>query len=285
MGAGVGALRLTDLLAAARLFAGPVPHLRDVPPAGPQVPHLVEVALRAVDPHVRAQVLDPLGRRRAVPSLGRPAPLLLPELFPAAPGGASAGARQVDATTCGAAVLVLLRLAGDPESALALARAPGGARQAFASMQRETHARTRRWWPQALGTPPWGAAREARYSSVRYTHRVVGARDPSQGPRGVLAAAVAAAAAGVPVPLYTGGDLRRGPAAAVPRHVVLLADVRDVAGRATVTLYEPSSGALHAMPTDALRGPGGGPRAERARLRALGGWPHVVWAVLPREAR
>ena len=117
----------------------------------------------------------------------------------------------------------------------------------------------------------------ARYGPVRYGHRVVGGRTR---PR-VLTAAVAAAAAGVPVPLYTGGDLAGGPSTAVPRHVVLLTAVRD----GLATLYEPSSGGLHAVPARALDAPLDAPD-ERAALRAaLGGWPHVVWALLPRDAR
>lgn len=288
------ALRLTDLLEAAGVFCGPVPPpppaWRAAPPPAPPVAHAVEVALRGVDPTVRSRVLDPLGREREAPRPGRPVPLLLPELAAGSRPGSrpvqlAPEARQVDETTCGAAVLAVLRLAGDPASALALARDPQGARHAFAARQRETHARTRRFWPRGLGTPPWGAAREARYGAVRYTHRVVGGREPSEGSRAVLRAAVAAASAGIPVPLYTGGDLGHGVTTAVPRHVVLLTAVQEAGGGPTATLYEPSSGALHALPVDALRSADGAPRAQASRRRALGGWPHVVWAVLPREER
>ncbi|WP_344006621.1 hypothetical protein, partial [Isoptericola halotolerans] len=251
-------------------------------------------------PEARARVLDPLGRDGDVPRPGRPAPLLLPELVPGLPGGPTAGrpgspARQVDATTCGAAVLVMLRLAGDAASALALAVDPRGAWEAFARRQREVHARARRLWPGRLGTPPWGAAREARYGPlrgkrpgagpVRYTHRVVRRSEPPEGPRSVLAAALASAGAGIPVPLYTGGDLRGGVSTAVPRHVVLLTAVRPTDAGPVATVYEPSSGALHAVPVDALRAPGTDDADRVARRRALGGWPHVVWALLPREER
>lgn len=255
-------LRLTDLLAAVRLFRGPVPAATAAPDAGPEV---------------RMAVPDLLGRRQATPQVGRPVPLLLP-------GSQPSVARQVDATTCGAAVLVLLRLAGDPAEALTLARHPGGAAHRFAALQRETHSRARRWWPRSLGTPPWGAAREARYGPVRYTHRVIG-RHRASGRDDVLRAALAAASAGIPVPLYTGGDLGRGATTAVPRHVVLLTAVRESEAGSTATLYEPSSGALHAVPAEALVaspvGPGADPRTTTARLRALGGWQHVVWALLP----
>jgi hypothetical protein len=51
-------------------------------------------------------------------------------------------------------------------------------------------------------------------------------------------------------------------------------------------LYEPSSGSLHAVPVAALMRPDESGPADRAALTAaLGGWPHVVWALLPRDAR
>ncbi|MFC7876525.1 hypothetical protein [Isoptericola sp. NPDC057391] len=278
------ALRATDVLALVGACGGPAPA---PPPAGrfarPDVPVDLVPALEALAPAVRARVLDPLGRDGPPPAPGRPRTLALP-----AADGDPAPARQVDERTCGAAVLAMLGLAGDPRRALELSRWPAGAATAFAAQQRDLHARTTRGpgglplWPTALGTPPWGAARVARYGRVRYTHRVVGGRTA----RTVLGAAVDAAAAGVPVPLYSGGDLAGGAATAVPRHVVLLTAVRgDVA-----TLYEPSAARLHAVPVAALvagRGSGGGPAsADREPLApALGGWPHVVWALLPRDAR
>ncbi|MFC8597725.1 hypothetical protein [Isoptericola sp. NPDC057191] len=274
--------RLTDVLAAAGVFGGPLPV---TPPAGrfarPVVPEDVARRLAALSPATRAWVRDPLGRTAPLPVPGRPRLLTLP-----AADGVLVPARQVDERSCGPAVLGLLGLAGDPRGALGLVRRPDGTATAFAALQRELHLRATRtaWrlptWPGALGTPPWGAARVARYGRVRYTHRVVGGR----AARDVLAAALTAAARGVPVPLYTGGDLARGAATAVPRHVVLLTAVRD----GLATLYEPSSGRLHAVPVRALAAPDGrarrGPDGEVLR-RALGGWPHVVWALLPHDAR
>ncbi|MCK9792214.1 hypothetical protein M1843_00450 [Isoptericola sp. 4D.3] len=278
------ALRATDVLAAVGAFAGRPPAS---PPAGrfarPEVPDGLVPALAALAGPERAWVLDPLGRDAPPPRPGRPRPLTL------AADGEAAPARQVDERTCGAAVLAMLLVAGDPRRGLELGRRPPGVAGSFAALQRTLHARTTRGpgglplWPAALGTPPWGAARVARYGRVRYTHRVVGRYGTrrSDGTR-VLAAALAAAAAGVPVPLYTGGDLARGPAAAVPRHVVLLTAVRD----GLAVLYEPSSARLHAVPAPALTGAGAASAVDRARTTAaLGGWPHVVWALLPRDAR
>jgi len=271
-------LRLTDVLASLGAFAGPVPL---PPPAGrfdrPEVPADLAPALATLAPAVRARVLDPLGRGEPPPAPGRPRTLSLPGAEVDAP------ARQVDERTCGAAVLAMLRLAGDPRRALEVCRWPAGAAAAFVVAQRELHARAVRgpggvpWWPAALGTPPWGAARAARYGRVRYSHRVVGGRTA----RRVLGAAVEAVARGVPVPLYTGGDLARGVSTAVPRHVVLLTAVHD----GVATLYEPSSGRLHAVPIPALVAAGREGGDRRLLTAALGGWPHVVWALLPLDAR
>ncbi|MFE5308345.1 hypothetical protein [Isoptericola sp. NPDC056605] len=272
-------VRVTDVLALVGAFAGPAPV---PPPVGrfgrPEVPGDLVPALDALAPAVRARVLDPLGREDPPPVPGRPRTLVLP-----ASDGVVAPARQVDERTCGAAVLALLALAGDPRLALGLSRGPHGVGAAFAAAQRVLHARATRGpgglplWPAALGTPPWGAARVARYGRVRYGHRVVGGRTA----RTVLGAAVEAAGAGVPVPLYTGGDLAGGASTAVPRHVVLLTTVRS----GVATVYEPSAGRLHAVPVAGLVAGARGRRDDRLLAPALGGWPHVVWALLPRDAR
>ena len=275
-------LRVSDVLAAVGAFSGRPP----APPSAgrfdrPAVPDDLAPLLADLAPAARAWVLDPLGRDAPQPVPGRPRALTLP-----AAEGVVAPARQVDERSCGPAVLAMLRLAGDPRRALEVSRWPEGAAPAFAAQQRALHRETAHGvrglpvWPAVLGTPPWGAARVARYGRVRYTHRVVGGRTAP----GVLAAALAAAAAGVPVPLYTGGDLARGAATAVPRHVVLLTAVRG----GLATLYEPSSGRLHAVPRAELEAAVGSRRADvagRVPEAALGGWPHVVWALLPRDAR
>lgn len=205
---------------------------------------------------------------------------------------------QTDATTCGSASLVVVAAAGDPslrawllhgtapegtgppefgwlDAASRAVGESGSAQDRFALLQRATKRRSNRRallglpWPSALGTPPWGAARTARCGSTRYTHRIVTDTSPRQSRR-VLTQAVEAAARGFPVLLYTGGDTRGGPAAAVPRHVVVLHARPD----GSLALYEPSRGSDHATTLDELV-EGGAPRA------ALGGWSHVVWAVLP----
>ncbi|PFG42519.1 hypothetical protein ATJ88_1181 [Isoptericola jiangsuensis] len=266
-------LRLTDLVAGVRLFSGSSGALPATPPSAP--PDDVERALRELDPAVARWVRDPLARSRP-PQRWVPRVLVLP-------GGHVA--RQTSPVTCGAAVLTMLALAGDARLALRLARAADPT-AAFSAAQQRVHAASTRGpaglslWPRALGTPPWGAAAQARFGPVRYTHRVVG-RDAAA----VLGQAVTAAGQGLPVPLYSGGDLSGGPGRAVPRHVVLLAGVRGSGAEAAATLYEPSSGTLHTLPVAVLLEAPAEPRARAARTRALGGWPHVVWAVLPCEPR
>ncbi|MFE4465659.1 hypothetical protein ACFRCR_11130 [Oerskovia sp. NPDC056781] len=292
--------------------------------------HPEQVADRLVDalatlrPWERAHVLDPL--RRAVPvrawGLGAPADGS-PTTGPDARFGeplvlGSARAVQVDGTTCGSAVLAVLAAAGDPVVGLWLVAGTDVSRGAsvhvvtegeadatareletssgrFAALQRLLQARTTHAalgplpWPTGLGTPPWTAARDARYADVRYTHRIV----PGDGAQDrVLASALRSAAAGVPVPLYTGGDLGTGWSTAVPRHVVLLADVsvppeprKDASARfggRWCSVYEPSTGTMHRLRVaDLLAGVGEDGEPGRGVRRALGGWSHVTWAVLP----
>ncbi|WP_264031927.1 hypothetical protein [Cellulosimicrobium sp. SH8] len=305
---GLGALRVTDL---ARLV--PARAVPQAPPGGVYRPdggtdralglarraghpedrvRALAGTLGALDPRARRAVVDPLGRTASVTSRDdrRVRPLEL--------GGEPA--RQTDATTCGSAVLGLLAAAGDPVLALWLATGlrpgddpgpggrswPGGAAR-FGELQRVVKRRTNHAalgplpWPASLGTPPWGAARAARHADVRYTERVVAADRDERGP--VVRAALVAAARGVPVPLFTGGDLALGVATAVPRHVVLLTDVDADDGTVSgararrCRVYEPSSGTVHDLDVASLLD---GARQPAVRS-ALGGWPHVCWALLP----
>ncbi|UKJ64272.1 hypothetical protein H1Q78_02055 [Cellulosimicrobium cellulans] len=300
LGDALGALRATDLarIASARTVPPPPPggvyrpddgteHALDLARrAGHPAPRVRALAatLGTLDPGTRRAVVDPL---RRVVSGGWSGPRDPASVRPLEVGGAPA--RQTDATTCGSAVLALLAAAGDPVLALWLvtglvpgetapvpAPLPEGAAR-FRVLQQEVKRRTNRAalgplpWPAALGTPPWGAARTARYADLRYVERVVvGARSEQ-----VVRAALVAAARGVPVPLFTGGDLALGIATAVPRHVVLLTDADARTRRCRV--YEPSAGTVHDLGAASLLD---GARTPDV-LRALGGWPHVCWALLP----
>ncbi|MCR6493885.1 hypothetical protein [Cellulomonas sp. P24] len=211
----------------------------------------------------------------------------------------TAAARQTDGTTCGSAVLTMLAAAGDPLLALWLAvgstcggyrppelqdvdldTPPGqdpdaGAAARFGAVQESIKRRSNRGallgcpWPAALGTPPWGAARVARFPGVGYRSVLVDDTRTSEV-SAVVSRAARALDHGVPVPLYVGGDLGSGIAAAVPRHVVLLTGHDGD----RVTVYEPSQGRVHDVAVEELvRSSGPSP--------ALGGWSHVDWALLP----
>lgn len=228
-------------------------------------------------------------------------------LRPGSGGTVRLGARpavQTSPTTCGSAVLVLLAAAGDPVVAAWLATGEvlgalppdlagvttvagddPGAR--FGRAQRAMLRATARRalgpfpWPVAFGTPPWTAARHARFPGVRYVQRPVDDGDRAAMDR-ILAAIRAATARGVPVPLFTGGDPAHGLETAVPRHVVLAVPGGGSSGlpgawagdAGDLSIYEPTTGRVHRVPPTALV-------ARREAHPALGHWPHVVWALLP----
>jgi hypothetical protein len=290
------ALQLTTVLR--RLgFGGvlPAPPADDASPApaAPQV-DLAEVLARAraagahesacaalaelwpgMDPRTQAQVASPLQAEAGtgVVRLG------------------TAAARQTDQTSCGSAVLVMLAAAGDPLLALWLVTGElcagylppqaydtgpeSGVVRRFGAAQYAMKRSSVRGallglpWPAAFGTPPWGAARVAGFPGVSYRSLLV---DDTRHDEitAVLDRAGRALDRGIPVPLYVGGDLTGGIAAAVPRHVVLLTG-RD---GDVVSVYEPSEGRLHEVPLSTLVHPDG-------PAPALGGWWHVCWAVLP----
>lgn len=204
----------------------------------------------------------------------------------------TAAARQSDGTTCGSSVLAMLAAAGDPTLAywlvtgrtLAGYRPPeidgigdaAGPAVRFGDLQDALQHRSNARavlgllpWPPALGTPPWGAAQVARFPGVAYRSVLVDDTRSAEVAV-VLARAARALDRGVPVPLYTGGDLAMGLATAIPRHVVLLT-ARTADG---FSVYEPSTGRLLALTTDEMTSP-------RGPVPALGGWSHVCWALLP----
>lgn len=204
----------------------------------------------------------------------------------------TAAARQTDGTTCGSSVLAMLAAAGDPTLAywlvtgrtLAGYRSPeldgvgdaAGPAVRFGDLQealkRRSNARAVLGllpWPAALGTPPWGAARVARFPGVAYRSVLVDDTRPAEVAV-VLNRAARALDRGVPVPLYTGGDAAMGLATAIPRHVVLLTS-RTPDG---FTVYEPSTGRLLALTTDEVT-------SSQGPIPALGDWSHVCWALLP----
>jgi hypothetical protein len=187
------------------------------------------------------------------------------------PGGQDRlGARidQVDATTCGTAVLLVLATGADPVLALSLTAPddqpddPGfGTR--FDRRQLLVHRQSNLCWPRALGTTPWGMTRwlarratgvgpyRVRWAAGRRAARLVSEVDR-------------ALALGERVPLLVGARL--------PRHYVLALGRDDTAGEAAWRVYEPSSGAVRVVPVAAVR--------ERRLARWLG-FDRMYAALLP----
>ena len=176
---------------------------------------------------------------------------------------------QVDGTTCGSAVLVALAAWADPEELTRL-EAPaagqplvgGGFGVRYDARQKQVHRQTNRFWPQALGTTPWGAVRWLRdHVPAAGRHRVRLVDDTSTADVVELIEAVGAAlAAGRPVPLLVG--------AFVPRHYVLATRADDGGWR----VYEPTSGQVRLVDLAAVR--------ER-RLAPLLGFDRMHAALLP----
>lgn len=190
--------------------------------------------------------------------------------------------RQIDATTCGAAVLTVLAARGGNLDSQAV-HEPEIQRD-FQRRATSVGARSA-WprpggipaWPRSLGLPPWGLARQARFGGVRYRHQVID--DATPRGRGALASLADWVRSGVPVPLYVGGDMRGGVARSVPRHVVLLSTVSGIGARTLWHVYEPSRGVVVELPESALFS--GSPRAITARQAAFGGWWRIAWILIP----
>jgi hypothetical protein len=177
---------------------------------------------------------------------------------------------QVDSTTCGSAVLIALAAWADPaetarldggETATAATGAGAGARagvvmgfgERFDARQREVHRQSTRFWPQALGTTPWGMVGWLRrHAPAAGPYRVRLVDDASATDvDDALAQAGAALAAGRPVPLLVGS--------LVPRHYVLGLGVE---GDGRWRVYEPTSGQVRALDLRLVR--------ERRLARVLG---------------
>lgn len=214
---------------------------------------------------------------------------------------------QIDETTCGSAALLVLAASGDPTLARWLADGtlpddvglaglppeiprpalaqPLDAAGRIAAVQRHIKARTSARavcglpWPGAWGTPPWTAAREARFPGVRYAARAVD--DRGERGRQMAALVLGALDRGKPVLLFTGGALSSGVRTALPRHVVLAVPTPTPLsapdGDALLSIYEPATARVHQVPARHLVD-------RRTPSPALGGWSHVQWLALPYPA-
>ena len=162
--------------------------------------------------------------------------------------------RQRDGVTCGPSVAVMAGALLDADYGAPL-HAPRG-QQWFDSEQARVHRAVNMVWPRALGTTPAGMARalntHAAARGIRYRWRPAVRRD-------TLADVCAAVSDGWPVAMLIGS--------ALPRHWVLLTAIEG----STLRCYEPGTGQLAAVPTEAIR---------QARLQGLG-FPRPFAFVLP----
>jgi hypothetical protein len=219
---------------------------------------------RGPGPVVRVAAVRPLAGGRA--------PLIVDRLGLQTRGGAKLD--QVDGTTCGSAVLIALAAWADPTetrrldgpgNGVAAVGSPGiavGFGGRYDSRQRQVHKESTKFWPQALGTSPWGMVawlRRHAPGAGPYRVRMVDDRSPAD-----LTAAIdatdAALAAGRPVPLLIG--------AFVPRHYCLALSREGE----TWHVYEPTSGEVRQVPTD---------RVRRSALADLLGFDRLSAVFLP----
>lgn len=212
----------------------------------------------------RVQTLVGAARRPAAPVAairplaGGRRPLVTERLGEQRRGGARID--QVDGTTCGSAVLVALSAWADPAETLrldgelgsepatgALAGATAGIAIGFGARfdarQKQVHRESTRFWPQALGTSPWGMVAWLRRNAPGagpYRVRLVDDGDRADV-TGAVDEATAALRAGRPVPLLVGTF--------VPRHYVMALAVNETGWR----VYEPTSGQVRTLDPDVAR--------------------------------
>ena len=187
------------------------------------------------------------------PLAGGRAPLIDDRVGLQTRGGAKLD--QVDGTTCGSAVLVALAAWADPTETRQLDGQSGGVAAVgaaglavgfggrFDARQRQVHKESTRFWPQALGTSPWGMVawlRRHAPGAGPYRVRLVDDRNAADLTAAVEAAN-AALAAGRPVPLLVGS--------AIPRHYCLALSATGDAWH----VYEPTSGEVRVVPLDHVR--------------------------------
>lgn len=210
------------------------------------------------------------------PLAGGRRPLLTSRLGDQCRGGVRLD--QVDGMTCGSAVLVALAAWADPAETLRLdgeltagaATGSGGSTAGavagvtagfgahFDARQKQVHRESASFWPQALGTTPWGMVRWLRcHAPAAGPYQVRLVDDTSVSDLvDALRAVGAALAFGRPVPLLVGPFL--------PRHYVMALGLHEGGWR----VYEPTSGQVRALDLDLVRQRALGPVLGFDRLHA-----------------
>ncbi|MBC8093180.1 MAG: hypothetical protein H7Y15_14830, partial [Pseudonocardia sp.] len=132
----------------------------------------------------------------------------------------------------------------------------------FDARQKQIHKESARFWPQSLGTLPWGMVAWLRRnvpSAGPYRVRLVDDTD-ARDVTDVIAAVGVALRAGRPVPLLVGPIL--------PRHYVMAVGLHEGGWK----VYEPTSGQVRALDLDLIR---------RRSLRKVLGFDRLHAALLP----
>lgn len=208
-------------------------------------------------------------------------------------------ATQMDDTTCGAAVMAMMLMMGDPLVAawlmtgrhfgdhlppevLSVTLDGPAARSVdmrWRALQRVVHAQTTRGgllgapWPTSLGTPPWQMGNHTRFAGLAFRSAILDDADP-ESVNAAVANASAALRDGIPVPLYTSGDSSSGLTTVMPRHVVLITGRTETGFH----VYEPAAGRVVPLAESRLLGPG-------PSEPAYGQWTRANWMVLPKARR
>jgi len=211
---------------------------------------------------------------------------LVPADVPFHLGRGDTGPVQQSSVTCGSASLTLARMLASPEFGQWIVNGvdPRGGppdsrseNERFAEHEREVMNRTNGIraaggklnlpWPHAMGTPPWGAAKELEYGAARpgaaYAMRVVrlGSGDALRNAHRDLVGVVGD---GLPALLYIGNGW-------APRHVTL---VLPAEGSGQLDVYDPATGSVTELAVDRFA----------SRTLEIAGW-NVPWiTVQPRPS-
>lgn len=187
---------------------------------------------------------------------------------------------QSTGQTCGAMVVLAAGMLFDPLLRERVEREGPERAEAEIYAQLRRRALGPLTWPAAFGSPPWAVAREmtaiARQAGYDVTYVSTPVDTDTERGRAILQWAWHAAGVGLPVPLFTGGDLAEGVARAVPRHVMLALPAADDSPE--LSIYDPGSGSVYRVPIFSM--------AQRSTpLPAFGHWTRLVWAVLPQPMK
>ncbi|QOQ38492.1 hypothetical protein [Trueperella pecoris] len=184
--------------------------------------------------------------------------------------------RQSSRRTCGAMVALVSRMIMEEDFRIGLRNIHDVEARLFRDLRRGGFGPIS--WPASLGTPPWRlahmlSARAHAWEGVpAASYQSMPVDTGTDSGKAVLQWVWHAVGVGLPVPLYTGGDIRGGLSRAVPRHVVLALPAKDDSPE--LSIYDPGSGYVYRVPIFSM--------AQRSTpLPAFGHWTHLTWAVLP----